>query len=151
MKLRRSASPVGGRGSHNREMVKNGSLLVLSFSFLVSLLGCNSAPPASPTIAPMLLRASPASAAVGAQVMLAGENFTATANHLKIGAGYLHNLSSPDGKTIPFTVPSTVDVCAPQQQVCALVLLVLSPGDYRVAVINDRGTSNEVTFTVIER
>jgi hypothetical protein len=80
-------------------------------------------------MAPTLASASPAAAAIGSQVTLTGTNFTATANHLKIGAGYLHNLPSSDGTTILFTVPSGVDACAPGQQVCPLLIVVLSPGD----------------------
>ena len=99
----------------------------------------------------MLSSASPAAAAVGNQVLLTGANFTATANHVKIGNGYLHNLSSPNGTTILFAVPSALDVCAPGQQVCEALAVVLSPGDYRLSVINDQGTSNEIAFTVVER
>jgi hypothetical protein len=99
----------------------------------------------------MLSSASPAAAAVGNQVMLIGENFTATANHVKIGVGYVHNLSSPDGMTILFAVPSALDVCVPGQQVCPALAVMLSPADYKLSVINDRGTSNEISFTLIER
>jgi hypothetical protein len=122
--------------------------LVLYLGLLVSLAGCSGGTPASPTVAPILSSASPAAAAVGNRVTLTGENFTAIANHLKIRVGYLHNLSSPDGKTIIFTVPNALDVCAPGQQVCPALALVLSPGDYKLSLINDRGASNEISFTV---
>jgi hypothetical protein len=118
---------------------------------IVSLLGCSGGTPASPTMAPMLSSASPAAAAVDDRVTLTGENFTATANHVKVGGGYLHNLSSIDGKTVLFTVPHALDVCAPDQQVCPALAVVLSPGEYKLSVINGRGASNEISFTIIER
>jgi hypothetical protein len=65
-----------------------GHNLVLYLSLLVSLAGCSGGTPASPTVAPILTSASPAAAAVGNRFTLTGENFTAIANHLKIGVGY---------------------------------------------------------------
>jgi hypothetical protein len=138
--------------NRKRDGVRRRQNLVFYLSLLLSLVGCSSGTPVSPTtITPVLSSASPAAAAVGDGVTLTGENFAATANHLKIGVGYLHNLASPDGKTIPFTVPSALDVCAPGQQVCPALAVVLSPGVYQLSVIDDRGTSNEISFTVIER
>lgn len=91
---------------------------------------------------------TPSSGPVGTVVTLRGSGFTATDNHIKFQTGYIHGLSSSDGATLSFVIPPSVDLCAPGSDVCALGLPRITPGVYNVSVINAKGISNSLVFTV---
>jgi hypothetical protein len=107
--------------------------------------------PSEPGARPVIARIEPAAAAVGDTVTITGSGFTAADNSLKVGAGYIHKLTSPDQATIRLTLPSYLSACAPGQEVCVALALPLEPGDYKVSVINAHGASNELTLRVVAK
>lgn len=107
--------------------------------------------PGAPGPAPTISRIQPPAVAVGDAVTISGGNFTATANSLKIGAGYLNGVPSTDSTSIRFNLPSYLGVCPPGTEACVALALALTPGSYKVSVINANGTSNEVSLQVVAR
>jgi len=55
---------------------------------------------------------TPTSGPTGTTVTVHGSGFTTTGNIIKFGNGYIKSLSSADGTTITFTIPSIVDTTA---------------------------------------
>ena len=102
----------------------------------------NAAPPA-------LAQISPSASPVGSSVTLTGSGFASTGNTVKFGQGYIRDLPSSDGTTIRFVVPEGLDLCAPDAAgPCAGAFPRTRAGDYAVAVISQKETSNSITFTV---
>ena len=109
---------------------------------------------------------SPSSGPLGTAVVIRGSGLTPTNNDVgfrnpKIGYGgrntaYLKELSSPDGKTLRFSLPDNDNVllgaCAFSQlkpnEACPDVGILLPTGDSEMFVINENGESNSVTFAV---
>jgi hypothetical protein len=92
---------------------------------------------------------SPASAPVGATLTLTGTGFASSGSAVRIGGGYLLNVSSTDGSSITFTLPPGLELCAPGTNVCAAGYMEVRPGTYDVAVVTSKGvSSNTVTLTV---
>lgn len=117
-------------------------------------LGCGGAArrnPSSPSGAPALMSITPPQASVGDSITLRGSAFAASDNAIKIGAGYLHGVASSTGTSLTFTLPSALTPCPPDTQVCIALALVVTPGTYRLAVVNARGASNELSLQVIAR
>lgn len=88
----------------------------------------------------------PSQGPVGSRVILRGTGFTPKGNDINF-AGVnraVTGLSSPDGKTLVFTIPATP--CSPGR-VC--VQKVLEPGAYPLSVTNASGTSNSLSFRVV--
>jgi peptidoglycan hydrolase-like protein with peptidoglycan-binding domain len=82
----------------------------------------------------------PASGAVGTNVTIYGWNFTQTNNTVHFGNGIIANLSSYDGRSISFTVPTTISGYGYQP---------IGLGAYNVSVTNGSGqTSGAVPFTI---
>ena len=98
----------------------------------------------------------PKSGPIGAIVTIRGKGFTATGNKVKFGNlgsedNPAYNLTSPDGRTIAFTVPAGNYLsCWFTVPTCSAPAIRTQPGNYGVSVINANGTSNEVPFTVTE-
>ncbi len=107
-----------------------------------------------------ITKLDPTSGAIGTRVTITGTGFTEAAitasipgnttplntvlfNGMKVGQYY-----SFDGKTLSFTVPSSLAPNCAQGQICPTYAMVVTPGDYKVTVSNVNGTSNSVTFTV---
>jgi hypothetical protein len=113
--------------------------------------GCSSGAPTAPTPTgppATLTQVQPASAAIGDSLAVTGTGFAATGNSVKIGTGYLHNLSSDDTKTLTFVLRGTLGACPPTVAVCSQQAIVLTAGTYKLAVVNANGASNEVSFEV---
>jgi hypothetical protein len=106
------------------------------------------APGAQP---PVLQQIQPSALAVGDSAIVTGVGFTGSANALRIGAGYLTSLSSSDGTSLRFVLPTSLSACPPRAQVCVALAVLLTPGTYTVSVVNDNGTSNEATLQVVAR
>jgi len=70
---------------------------------------------------------------------------------VRIGDGYLGNLTSSDRSTLRFTLPAYLSPCPPEVQVCIQVVVEVKPGSYQVSVTNANGTSNAVTMQVVGR
>jgi len=99
---------------------------------------------------PVISSLNPSSGAVGTQVTIFGSNFTATGNSARFMdyAPVGGNLSSTDGKTLQFTVPSLLYPNCASGMACPQYVLSVTPGNYQITVTNANGTSNSQTFTV---
>ena len=122
--------------------------------------------PTLPSRAVAIESISPASGPPGTEVVVRGSGFTAIGNDVgfsnpMIGfqgrhTAYLNGLASPDGTTLRFRLPDNDGVllaaCAFSQlktsEVCPAIGIPLPTGDSDVFVINERGKSNSVTFSV---
>ena len=107
--------------------------------------------PVGPANRPAITQIQPLTAAVGEAVTITGTGFTSTDNALKIGAGYILKLESADSTSIHLTLPSYLGACPPNQEICVALALPMSPGDYKVSVVNANGASNQVLFHVITK
>ena len=127
---------------------------VLTGAVVGGMVACASAQgPTSPSGTPLAISAlSPTSGGIGMQVTLTGSSFAAEANTVKFGTGYIKNLSSPDGRTIRFTVPAVLDECPPPSAglgvPCPEAKRPVVPGSYAVVVLGRAANSNELSFTV---
>jgi hypothetical protein len=130
------------------------------FVFAVALLSapelassCARAPVAPSALT--LESANPAAAPVGATVEIVGSGFAPTGNVVKLGPGYIGGLSSPDGRTLRFTIPDHHNVCPPAElksdEPCADMYPAVMPGTYTLLVLTRDGRSRELTFTITER
>ena len=102
---------------------------------------------------------SPSSGAVGTEVMVTGSGFAKTENAVLFipqggMPGFIPDLKSKDGKTLKFTVPEGLNLCAPDAEEkgipCPLVYPQVEAGEYEVRVQNSAGESDSATFTVTE-
>ncbi|MEN9560786.1 MAG: hypothetical protein RIQ56_59, partial [Candidatus Parcubacteria bacterium] len=83
---------------------------------------------------------TPSSGAVGSSVSIIGTGFSATGNTVRFGVGIITGLTSPDGRSISFTVPAQLSGYGSQQ---------VTLGQYPISVTNSSGqTSNTLPFTV---
>ena len=83
---------------------------------------------------------SPNSGGVGTLITVFGTGFSTTGNSVRFGNGIIAGLNSTDGRTVSFTVPTTLSGYGSQN-----VYL----GSYNVSVTNNNGqTSNALPFTV---
>jgi len=105
------------------------------------------APPAAP---PTIATLSPTSGPPGTQVSISGADFAPDDNAVHFGSGYIPHLRSPDGTTLAFTVPESLDpeCLFAQPFPCRLPSYMTQPGTYEVAVGNANGTSNYLAFDV---
>ena len=82
----------------------------------------------------------PVSGGVGTSVTVFGSGFSQRGNSVRFGPGVITNLTSSDGTSLSFIVPSQLTGYGSQS---------MALGVYNVSVTNDRGsTSNSVPFTV---
>lgn len=95
---------------------------------------------------------SPTSGLVGTQVTITGSGFSEKGNRINFGYGVVPNLSSSDGRTLTFTVPTSLDpLCRFSIPFCAIMSKLTTPGTYPVAVTNANGMSSAaINFTVLE-
>jgi hypothetical protein len=88
---------------------------------------------------------SPNSGAIGSTVTVYGNGFTSTGNTVRIGAFVVNNLTSIDGRSLSFTIPTVPQAYAYygyNSQQYAL-------GTYGLTVTNSSGyTSNSISFTI---
>jgi hypothetical protein len=98
------------------------------------------------TAIPVVSRISPGIGTPGTQAVLTGTGFTPNGNNINFAGvrNAITNLSSFDGLTLAFTIPSTP--CSPGT-ICAQIIIL--GGDYKISVTNANGTSNEISFQVL--
>ena len=90
--------------------------------------------------------------AVGDEVVMTGNAFASSSNAVRTGPGYLHNLASARGHLFALRASDrALGVCSAHRAGVRGARGRLTPGTYRVAVINAKGTSNEVTLQVVPR
>ncbi len=94
---------------------------------------------------------TPLSGPVGTVVTIHASGFAPTGNQITldgmVGAS-LENVASPDGKTLTFTVPSSLGPNCKPDQACPMYLRVVTAGLYTVSVISNGTTYNIGMFTV---
>ena len=94
---------------------------------------------------PVISSVFPASAPARTEVTITGSGFAQTGNEIHFGTEIIPDVASADGKTLVFAVPSGCrggSPCAPGTYPEIL------PGSYEIYVVNEKGTSNKVVFTV---
>jgi len=97
---------------------------------------CGTTSSNSPTISYL----SPNTGAVGSAVTVYGSHFSSTGNSVHFGNGIITGLNSYDGRSVSFTVPSTLSGYGYSQ---------VTPGVYNVSVTDSSGfTSNVMPYTV---
>jgi len=105
------------------------------------------------TIIPTISSLSSGSGVIGSQVTIYGAGFASTGNKIKFGDSNSENdpaysLNS-NGYSITFPIPSSYYVaCLHSNPACAIATRMIQPGVYPVSVINEKGTSNIMNFTV---
>jgi hypothetical protein len=105
--------------------------------------------PAAPGHAPVVREIQPAELAVGDTAVLTGTGFAATGNGIHLGPGYLNGVPSSDGTSLRFVLPTALSACPPDTQVCIALAVLVTPGTYRVSIINANGTSNEISLRIV--
>jgi hypothetical protein len=113
--------------------------------------GCGGSSPTAPGVAPEVRGIQPAEIAVGDTAVITGSGFTASANSVHLGPGYLKDLASSDGTSIRFALPTALSPCPPSAEVCAALAVLLTPGTYSLSVVNANGTSNDITLRIVAR
>ncbi|HWP61778.1 MAG TPA: cupredoxin domain-containing protein, partial [Candidatus Paceibacterota bacterium] len=99
---------------------------------------CNQYQPQTST--PIINYISPNAGGVGTNVTIYGAGFTANNNAVHFGVGIIANLNSYDGRSLTFTVPSSLSGYGTQP---------ITLSTYQVSVSNANGVqSNAVPFTV---
>lgn len=95
-------------------------------------------------------------------VLIGGSGFSSENNDIvfsfpssisgKYATGFLNTVKSSDGKSLKFTLPSAVGVCAastaPPDTACIELALVLPNGELEISVLNQHGESNKIKFAV---
>jgi hypothetical protein len=94
---------------------------------------------------------SPGSGPVGTVITLHGTGFAATGNTVTLNGmvdGSTKNLTSADGKTIMFSMPSSLGPNCKPNEACPMYLLLVTNNTYTIAVISNGNTQTIGTFTV---
>jgi len=132
--------------------MRSATFLLIAFTMVSQVTCANMSTGPSPA-GPLTVSAlAPASGPIGTEVVITGSNFSTARNHVKFGVGYITNLASPDGTTVRFVVPQTLNVCPPDStDPCPTIVPRVLSGSYPVAVMAGGETSNSLTFTVTDR
>jgi len=108
-----------------------------------------STPPTASSTAPFVI--TPSSGLVGSMVTIAGSGFGATGNTVTFNgmvSASMSDLSSPDGRTLAFAVPSSLGPNCKPDQACPMYEMLVGSGTYRVSVITNGVTQAAGSFTV---
>lgn len=92
---------------------------------------------------PIIESVSPSSGAAGGQpasATLKGRNFAASGNTVQFGPVSVENLSSKDGETLRFAIPTSRPATG------EVPPMIFPAGTYEIRVKTAAGTSNSVTF-----
>lgn len=102
---------------------------------------------------------SPSSAKIGDTIKIGGMGFTSE-NYIHINGGYTNDVSSPDGKTLSFTIPNTVEggcfipqiLASPSDapRCLAIANIPLKPTPLTLTVANKNGESNTMKLTIVK-
>jgi hypothetical protein len=98
---------------------------------------------------PTLTFLAPSVGPVGTQVTATGSGFAPTNNIVNFGNGIASSVSSPDGTSLSFTVPTYwLPACTLSIPACPFAQVLIIPGIYEVSVTNANGTSDSMVFVV---
>ncbi|MDO8569539.1 MAG: IPT/TIG domain-containing protein [bacterium] len=102
------------------------------------------------TTQPSITVLSPISGPVGTAITITGTGFTSTGNTVNFGTGAIPDLTSSDGKTITFALPSYLNpACYYSTPRCLMPAFSVSAGTYQVSVQNANGQSNQMPFSIV--
>jgi hypothetical protein len=91
---------------------------------------------------PTIFSTNPNSGLTGSTVTITGSGFSTTGNTVRIGSLVVNNVTSLDGRTVSFIVPTTMNTYAGYPQ-------YVVPGTYAMTVSNAYGyVSNAINFTI---
>lgn len=125
-------------------VVKNKNGLSNTLSFTVTSGGT--------TIAPKLNSLTPSAGLVGTEVVIRGEGINVGGDQIYFGGSLVAPSLSSGADTVNmlrFRVPQNITPCGiGGQNLCRIATQPVTPGNYEVAVVNNRGTSNILSFTV---
>ncbi len=136
--------------------MKLKKLITICFFWLALLLiaGCNSSDPVIENI-------EPAQGFVGTVITIHGSGFTMSGNDIEFvhedltfnqdNTAYYQSVSSPDGKSITFTLPEYLAAGAPTLHDAIPDIAITMPrGEIQISIISTTGRSNPVNFTIRE-
>lgn len=103
----------------------------------------------APGPAPIIQSLTPTSVRVGATVTLTGTGFTSSPNAVLLN-GQVGTVGNVSGNTLTFIVPASVTPFCNTETTCPATAQVVSPGNYKVKVVNANGTSNEAPLIIIQ-
>jgi hypothetical protein len=144
----------GSSSSANLPLANNSSTTVATSGEPISPgtgLQVPSSTPTFTTPTPSASSLAPNSGTVGSTVTIHGSGFEKVGNTVTLNnmvSASLDNLSSPDGKTIQFIVPSSLGPNCKPNEACPAYALLVTNGNYSVAVISNGVTQHIDTFTV---
>ncbi len=102
-------------------------------------------------VKPQISSLSPSSGVVGTEVTINGTGLSGSTIYF---GGYPIQTSSrftTDNDTrLTFIVPSSLSNCSSINKVCAQMVILVQAGKYEVYVSNSNGTSNSITFEVVD-
>jgi hypothetical protein len=96
-------------------------------------------------------RLSPTSGLIGTAVTIYASGFSPTNNTVLMNGltgAPMKNISSPDGKTLTFTVPPSLAPNCQPDQACPEFLMLVSDNSYKISVVSNGVTQDVGTFTV---
>lgn len=99
---------------------------------------------------PIIWSLDPKNGPVGTVVTIHGAEFAATNTVMmdSLVAANMKNIASTDGKTLTFTIPTTLGPSCNPGEMCAQFLLEVTPNTYPIVVMTDGATHAAGTFTV---
>lgn len=125
-------------------IVKNKQGLSNTLSFTVTASGT--------TVTPKLKSLTPSAGGIGTEVAITGEGINVGGDQIYFGGSLVpQSLSSSADtvNTLRFRVPEYITPCGVGgQNLCKIASRQVVPGSYEVVVVNSRGTSNTLSFTV---
>lgn len=101
------------------------------------------------TSTPTISSINPGYGTTGTSVTIYGSNFTGS-NTIIFNSGAIYNVYTTTGNTLNFVLPSYVSAYCISGQACPTYAQALTPGIYRVSIVNSNGTSNQMSFTVVQ-
>ena len=97
----------------------------------------------------------------GSYIVIEGSGFTesndiafvspAAVGQFKVG--YINRISSPDGRTLRFTIPELLSACASSRleknEACPAIGIIPPQGETEIWVVNKNGESNKKKFKIV--